>query len=255
MKYSLLDVVQNVLSSMDSDEVNSISDTVESLQVARLAREAYLDITSNMDIPERYGLFELDAIGNTSYPIFMRRPSIVDDLLWLKYNIASTSDPRPQFEPMTWLDPTEFLNRMHSLNSTDNGVETFDYTLNGGSITFLYRSDKAPEYWTSFDEDIIVFDSHDITVDTTLQKTKSLGYGTLTNSFTMTDTFVPAIDDNLHQLWLKETKALAFAELKQTNHMKAEKEARRGWIKSQRHKQNTPRQLSLFDQLPYYGRK
>jgi len=33
MKYTLLKMVQLILSAMDSDEVNGISDTVESLQV------------------------------------------------------------------------------------------------------------------------------------------------------------------------------------------------------------------------------
>ena len=36
MRYNLLEMVQRVLAAMDSDEVNSITDTAESVQVALL---------------------------------------------------------------------------------------------------------------------------------------------------------------------------------------------------------------------------
>ena len=47
MKYTLLEIVQEILSDMDSDEVNSIDDTVESQQVASIVRSAYMAIMSN----------------------------------------------------------------------------------------------------------------------------------------------------------------------------------------------------------------
>ena len=47
MKYTLLAIVQEILSDMDSDEVNSIDDTVESQQVASIVRSAYMAIMSN----------------------------------------------------------------------------------------------------------------------------------------------------------------------------------------------------------------
>ena len=44
-------MVQDVMSSMDSDEVNSITDTTESLQVARIVRACYFDVVS-VKLPE-----------------------------------------------------------------------------------------------------------------------------------------------------------------------------------------------------------
>lgn len=40
-KRTLLDIVQEILNDMDSDEVTSINDTIESLQVANIVRSCY----------------------------------------------------------------------------------------------------------------------------------------------------------------------------------------------------------------------
>ena len=59
MRYSLIELVQRILESMDSDEVDSISDTVESLAVANSGKECYFDIISNLDLPEKVDIFQL----------------------------------------------------------------------------------------------------------------------------------------------------------------------------------------------------
>ena len=253
MKYTLLEVVQRVLSDMDSDEVSSITDTTEALQVARHAESAYLDIATVANIPERYGLFELDASGDPAKPVLMYRPSTVDEILWVKYNKETATQTADDFQYVQYVDPTEFLNRMHSLNPTDSDIDTFDHTLNGSSITFFYQNNKAPDFYTSFDDYMLVFDSFDSGVDTTLQKTKTMCYGTLTASFTMSDSFTPAFDDDYHHLWINETRALAFAITKQTPNQKAERSARRGWIKTIRSKQDVGNSTQVS--YPYYGRR
>ena len=48
-KKTLLEITQSVLSSMNSDNVNSISDIEESLQVAEKAREVYEDLMALED--------------------------------------------------------------------------------------------------------------------------------------------------------------------------------------------------------------
>lgn len=42
MRKTLLEMVQDILSEMDSDEVNSINDTVEAEQVATIIKNCYL---------------------------------------------------------------------------------------------------------------------------------------------------------------------------------------------------------------------
>ena len=61
MKYTLLDLTQAILRALGSDEVNSISDTTEALDVANIVKEAYYTIISEIDFREQSGLFHLDA--------------------------------------------------------------------------------------------------------------------------------------------------------------------------------------------------
>jgi len=51
MKLSLLDITQKILSSLDSDPVNSIDDTVESIQVADIVKESYYSLMAERDWP------------------------------------------------------------------------------------------------------------------------------------------------------------------------------------------------------------
>jgi hypothetical protein len=45
-KMTLLEMTQDILSDMDSDEVNSINDSVESLQVAQIIKTTYFNIVN-----------------------------------------------------------------------------------------------------------------------------------------------------------------------------------------------------------------
>jgi len=48
-KLTVLDMVQDVLSDMDSDEVSSIDDTVEAMQVAQIIKTAFYEVINDGD--------------------------------------------------------------------------------------------------------------------------------------------------------------------------------------------------------------
>ncbi|WP_033928775.1 hypothetical protein, partial [Vibrio cholerae] len=50
MKYSVVDIVQDMLSDSDGDNVNSIDDTTESLQAAYILRSSYDNLITNSKI-------------------------------------------------------------------------------------------------------------------------------------------------------------------------------------------------------------
>ena len=83
---TLLEMTQDILSDMDSDEVNSINDSVESLQVAQIIKTTYYNIIDGRDYDFLYELFQLDASGTSSRPTHMKLPENIIDLKYIKYN-------------------------------------------------------------------------------------------------------------------------------------------------------------------------
>lgn len=255
MSITLLDYVQDVLSSLDSDEVNSISDTTESAQVARVVKASYNALIPRLNLPDHYQLLELDPSGDSSKPTLMYRPSTAESLIWIKYNNATTESPNVNFINVTFQPLEVFLDRVYLLSEDEDNVVTFNHTVAGNTLTFLCTDDKHPRYFTSTDDRTLIFDSYDSGVDTTLQATKSLAYGKISQPFTMSDTFVPFADNENSTILLNEAKALAFAELKQSQHAKAEQIARRLMIHNQKAKRAVDNQRSELDRLPNYGRR
>jgi hypothetical protein len=232
MKLSLLDVVQTILSSLDSDEVNSLSDTVESRQVALVARTAYENIIARSDLPEHKGIFTLDAFTDANFPTIMLVPDDVLHIEWIKYNIEVNPLLDDNFKYITILPVQQFTDLVQQLNPSDPNVGSNFH----GAYKFYYKTDTHPSFCTIINDLDVIFDAYDSSVDTTLQASKTMCYGLSSPTFQMIDEFVPDLDDQQFVLWLNEAKSLAFLELKQMPHAKADLEARRGWSSIQRTK-------------------
>lgn len=84
-KKTVLDIVQDVLSEMDSDEVNSISDTIEAEQVARIVRSVFYDIVEEMDISFKGQLIQLESAVEADKPTLMKIPDDVSKVHWINY--------------------------------------------------------------------------------------------------------------------------------------------------------------------------
>lgn len=251
MKMTLLTMVQRILSAMNSDEVNSISDTTESLQVAYAIRDTYEYLISEANLTEHYKVFQLDASGDNDLPVSMTIPDGLDNVLWIKYNKIEATETIPKWEGVTYLEPHDFLERVMSLDTSEDNVGS--YVLE--DITYNFENDKGPEYYTSINDRTIIFDSYDSAVDTTLQSSKTMAYGLSFPVFTIDDDFIPDLDAQQFPLLYNEAKALCFAEIKQTAHAKAEKHARRGWVQLQRTRNDGRRNIPYRDTLANYGRK
>jgi len=254
MKYTVLDLVQTILSRMDSDEVNSINDTVEAQQVATIIRSVYFDIISRADLPEHYSLVTLNASADSSKPVLMSLPSSVASIKWLKYDVREASDDPINMQLLRYLPLSEFLTRMHSLDTDETDVDSFSHTIGSNTFTILYKNNKAPEYYTTFDDNTVLFDSLDTDVDSTLQQNKTLCYGKNVVTFTLSDNFTPSLDEEQFALLLNESLSTAWAELKQTQHPIADRNSRRGWTHLQKSRDGI-KGLKDFDKLPYFGRK
>jgi hypothetical protein len=250
MKLTLLDMTQNILSRLDSDEVNSINDSTEALQVANVIRNTYFNIITRANLPEHKKLFQLDSSSDDLQPVVMSRPDNVSRIEWIKYDKKTVTDTNDIYEYVTILPLQQFLDRVDDYNTDDANVDSL--VLN--DITYNYTNDTAPSYCTIVDDKYLVFDSYDAAVDTTLQTSKTKCYGYTIPTFSLSDNFIPDMDDQQFPLLLNEATATAFVDLKQMPNEKAELESRRQWRTLQRTKSLT-KVPSDFDSLPNFARR
>lgn len=231
------------MSSMDSDEVNSISDTVESMQVANCLRDSYYEIMAGANPPDNDTLFSLIASGDPTRPTIMFMPDGFQDIKWLFYNLATKENPQPDFEQIQFVPIRIFIERMFQVGSDDEALDdvgTFNLSINGNEIPFFYRSDRCPQFYTSVDDTMLVFDSYDNEVDSTLQSSKTVCWGEQTQTWQFNDSFIPNCPDHMFPLLENEAKKQAFIELKQSQNALAVERSQRGWVRQRRLKQRIP---------------
>lgn len=264
MKFTLLQLTQDILSGMSSDEVNSISDTTESMQVATIVKQKYFDIVNRVPLPDHEQLVQLDPSLDLTSPVLMYVPDGIASIKWVKYFNSNTEDTddtvpaAPGYQYVTILPIEQFIDMTNKFNPTEDDVETFTFsdTSNNfnGNYTFYYKTDKQPSYCTCISNFYMIFDSFDITQDTTLQASKTMAWGRIIPHFSMVDDFIPNLSEEQFQLLLNEAKALAFYELKQQPHQLAMQETKRGWSNVQKNKSMTNKP-TYFDAIPNYGRQ
>lgn len=279
---TLLSMTQEILSAMSSDEVNSIGDTTESLQVATIIKRKYFDIVSRSSLPEHDQLIQLTSSDNPSVPVIMYVPSEVNSIQWIKYfdsntfngdtpntfehslntdirssSVTSTPPAPPGYKYVTVLPIEQFIDYVNKFNTSESNVDTFTFSdaANNfpGSYIFNYKDNVQPRFCTIIGNLYVIFDSYDNTVDDTLQTSKTMCFGQVAPAFSMTDSFIPRLDDKQFPLLLNEAKSLAFYELKQMPHAKADTEIKRQWSTVQKSKSVTNKP-TYFDQLPNFGR-
>ena len=255
MKYTLLEMVQFILSSMDSDEVSDIDETVESTQVVKVIKFVYENMVADLNLPEHFGLFELVASGDNTQPTIMTLPSNIIELRSVRYNNQLSTETNPDFVKVNWMDWEEFFDFINSFDASESNVSSFTRTIDGDDITLKYTNDAFPQWYSSFDDNTLVFDSYLATETTTLTSANSQCHGQLAPVFTLSNTFTPDLDHKQFPLLLNDSKALAHAEIKQTTHNKAERMARNNKISTQRHKTQISQPTPDFQRLPDYGRK
>lgn len=218
-------MTQRILSSMDSDEVNSISDTTESLQVVDELETTFYEI---LDLRDKWdhlgGLGVLTASGDSAKPTHMTLPSTIDSVDWVKYNKKLTASADDAVAEIYWKEPVDFMSLMASRTSSSSDILQ---VVDDSGVTLLIRTDQHPQYYTSFDDQTLVFDGYLSTLDTTLQGNKSQFYGYEEPTFSRTDTFIPNLPAKLFSYYLAEAKSVCFNNIKQQPNAKEEQKSRR----------------------------
>ena len=220
IKKTLLEIVQNILSDLDSEAINAISESVEAEQIATVVENTFYNIISTREIPEHHSLIKLTALSDTNFPTHFSYPDNVKGVSGLWYDVSS--DASYEYREITFVDPREFLNRL--------GTPATNYTLVGDKVAdtkMRIGNDKMPSYYTSFDDQYIVMDSHDNTIDTTLTAARIRVMGYTIPVFSVVDSYVPDLDAEMFQYLINESKSVCFSLFKGGTDPKIDQAARR----------------------------
>lgn len=256
MKYTLLEMTQLILSSLDSDEINSITDTVESQQVSLLLKSVFYDCATDLGLPEHETLFQLNASGDANKPVLMTVPTNVTHIDWISYNnVDSTdTDTTDHYERCQYIPFDQFQEEQQSLRNQTSATDSMTYTNNGQSFIHWYYTDRMPTKYTSTDNYTLLFDAYKDDVDTTLQQSKSQCHGVVYPTWSMTDSFTPDLGPTQFSYLINRAKVRAFAELKQVPNQEAISEARRQKVIIQKRKRTVPDRAAIMN-VARFGRR
>jgi len=244
-KQTLLEIVQDILNDMDGDEVSSITDTTESLQIANIVRSTFNEIVDSRDWPHLKQLATL--VPSITYPTVFNVTDTFRTIDWIKYNKRKVSDVRDKYDAILYLTPEEFMNYCDSRSSSATNVTTV--VIN--NIKYNIKTDTAPTYWTTFDDETIIMDSYDSDVDSNLQASKTQCFASLLPVFTMSDTYVPDLPAKAFSYLVAEAKSTASYSLRQVGNQKEEQKSQRQrkWLAREKWR------LNGGMSFPNYGRK
>jgi len=147
-KMTLLEIVQDVLNDLDSDEVNSISDTVEATQIANVCRSVYYDVITTVDLPEHTELMRVTGLSDSTRPNFMDANNITE-IKELRYNVSETAG-QIEYSLVNYLLPDEFIQRIVKRDTSSSEIILVTDPTSG--ISLPIDNSRMPTYYTSFDD-------------------------------------------------------------------------------------------------------
>lgn len=219
-----LKFVQDALSAIDSDEVEAIDETIESQQVSDLMVLVLEEILNRREWEyTRHRVRQLDAPAS-GLATALDLPSDVKKVEKIKYKDFDTS----KFKDVTYKSPEDFIELTLNRDVAQSNIEAL--TINDGVDIGIFN-DRAPSFWTSFDESEIIFDAVDTGTEVNLTPANSFMMATIIPQITPSDTFVPDLPEPMYPLFQSESISRAWVELKQSANAKAEQLARRQYIK------------------------
>jgi len=203
MNRTLLYTVQRVLEKLDLDSVNSINDSQDATLVAREAEDTFYDLLSRNEWPERFDLLEIESVIDTTNPTALRLPANVLNISSVRYDVTGPTDTEKTIKELKYLPPEDFLKMIYTRKPEDTEIFTSDYK----DIPLYVYNDRAPEFYTTFDNEILVMDSWFSALEATLVGSKTIVRGSSVPTFLMTDEYIIEVDTVTYPLYLAEVAA------------------------------------------------
>lgn len=230
-RMTLLQIVQRVLDALGSDSVSGITETIEAQRISEEARITYYELMERDEWPHLVQLLQLEALGDTDYPNYLKIPQNVTRITNFKYETTEADEDQREFTTLCYLAPQAFLDYVQKRNSDDDNVIT---VTDPSLVDMFIINDQPPMYYTTFDDEYIVTDAYDSEIENTLQATRSVVMAKIMPNWEVSNDFVPDMPDQMFSTYVAEVTAACFTYLKQSQSPKDEMRARRGLAKLRR---------------------
>ncbi len=245
-KKTLLKMVQLIGERIGSDEIDTLDETIEATEIVSILELAYDEILDRRDwefLRDRTLRMKAREVADTklfNLPI----PTAVTRIQCLKYR-----DINGKFPELEYVEPCLFIERLDGRNADDANVTEI---ANDDGVLLKIITDKAPTFYTSFDEDNISFESFDETRGTGNQAGDTVILANIKPVMDFADpTAKFPIPERMGTLLLNEAMATAGVQLRQVVDSRAERIARRQGIKLRELEPRTQRD----QQVKQHGRR
>ncbi|MEE8598906.1 MAG: hypothetical protein V3S69_05270, partial [Dehalococcoidales bacterium] len=165
-KKTILKLVQDLGSSISSDEIDTLDETLEATDILMYLRMAFEEVIARRDwefLKNRLRTLDDRDVGDTQINR-LRLPADASSLSDITVRYRNPAGSRDEvFSDLIYLAPWDFLVQTQGGNEEDANV---DVILNDDGVTALINNDRAPTYFTSFDEEHLNFDAYDATKGT-----------------------------------------------------------------------------------------
>lgn len=232
MKLTLLQVINTYMDFTDGFRISTIDDGLEAQQVASIAEKVFYDLDNDVfGNRQLESLVQLESLADSEKPNYLKLPTNASDIRHdvVMYN-TSQSNSEVLMNEMVYITPLEFLEKVGNIKAKTTNVLITD----ASGYKFRIATNKAPEYYTSFDDEFLVFDSYDKIADDTLQASKSGVITQIDRSFTQSDSYIIDFPEWFHPTYLNSVMAEASAALREEPLPSIARLARLGIIKARK---------------------
>ena len=245
-KLTILSFVQQISEAIEGDEIDELGETLEADTISTILQQTYNEVLDRRDwefLRDRVIQLAVRAVGDDKLN-FLTIPENVTAIQCLRY--LSTQG---KYTDMTYMEPCAFIAHLHARNPNDPNITT---VLNDDGIPLYVVNDKAPTYYTSFDEESIAFDAFETTRGIGNQIADSVIVGNIKPTVDWTNPVLTLpIPERMNSLILNEAIATANYRLRQTQDPRSERLARRQNIKMRELEPKTQRD----QEVKHYGRR
>lgn len=246
---TLLQVVQSVLSDYGNATVSDISTHPDARRCAQIAKEAFYYLHTTLEWRHVNVYSQLASAADSSKPTHLLFDGQdLASITRLKYNVADTGED-DQHRELTYMYPEDFVDMVQNRSSMDNVDEV---TL-GTGVSIYVQNDTSPMYWTALDDEYIILDSYDSTIESTVQGNKTTVEAKTVPQWQETDNFVIPVPQKDRAMYLSYVKSVygskVYQEVNQIDADQAFKlTAKHRWEEGISGKERRPRK-------PRYGRR